>query len=72
VISFAITVVVGMYALYNDNPTWGEGEDIGIAVLWGISIFQGAGSILELTGANAAVLKNIETIRNTMPGASNG
>ncbi|MEO0638761.1 MAG: hypothetical protein AAFY70_03500, partial [Bacteroidota bacterium] len=72
VISFAITVAVGMYVLYNDDPTWGEGADIGIAVLWGISIFQGAGSILELTGANAAVLKNIETIRNTMPDASNG
>ena len=42
----AAAVVLGLYNIWIDNPAWGTGKDLFVAVLWGLGLHQLAGNFL--------------------------
>ena len=44
-----VAVMLGMNALYTGQPTWGSGQDVVTALLWGLGLHQVAGTALDLS-----------------------
>ena len=43
----AIALVLGLKAVWADNPVWGGFDDWLIALLWGLGLHQGASGVFE-------------------------